>query len=109
MKPGGGRQAARQALALEIAPDLPIWHPEPPAQGWSPATVWSAASNYADDHAEPAVWRRITGDAARALFRELSQVKRQEIRERLQGIDRRAETLDLSPAYNDLGEDPAPF
>lgn len=97
MRPRGGRQATASALSLEVADDLPIWHPTPPPGGWSPRQVWAAAADYADDHSTPEAWRRTVGNAARALFRELPTVKRAEIRERLQGIDRRADTLDLPP------------
>ena len=103
-----GRSRPRRAagaLSLEIAEDLPIWHPEPPAQGWTPATVWTAAADYADDHAEPHTWRRITADAARALFRAEPAVKHAEILERLRGLDRRA--LTLAEPLDD--GDPAPF
>lgn len=110
MRPGGGRQTAAAALDLEVADNLPLWSPTPPRGGWSPAAVWSAASEYADAHAPAANWRHVTQHAARALFRELPDVKRAEIVDRLQGRDWRADVLGLTttPDVDDL-DDVAPF
>ena len=71
--------------------DLPSWSPPTPVGGGSPASVFAAAVEYTmEEGADAALMnaRRVILAAERALFLALSAVKRAQLVERLQGIDR---------------------
>jgi hypothetical protein len=65
---------------------LPPFSPAVPSGGWTVEAVYTAARAYAESH--PGETRQLTEAAYRALLAALPALKRQEVTERLRGVDR---------------------
>jgi hypothetical protein len=86
----------RRATARETTPiivprdrsgDLPAWSPVPPPGGWTPASAFDAALDYADEHASHGPRRSLAKAVYRAILAAVPGLKRIEIEERLTGVD----------------------
>lgn len=111
-----GQTPAPRARVLTVTPrgrsgvPLPDLAAAPPSAGWTVAAVVDAALDYADDldGREDLGDRETLARAGyRALLLALPDVKRAEILERLQGLDRLADALGDRPAV--LAGDVPPF
>ena len=97
----------RPSASLILAPtykgaELPQWSPSAPRSGWTPATGWQAARDYAEEH-EGIYTERILATAAyRALLGAVPGLHRADIMARLHHVDVRAAAF-VKP------DDPAPF
>jgi hypothetical protein len=94
-RPVIGRRT-RRATAQETAPvivprdrtgDLPAWSPLPPPGGWTPASAFDTALDYADEHAHLGQRRSLAKAAYWAILAAVPGLKRAEVHERLRGVD----------------------
>ncbi|WP_181136528.1 hypothetical protein [Rathayibacter sp. AY1E6] len=104
MRPPSSQRAAPRSLTLDVRFDdgEERWHPDTPADGWTPAAAFDRACSFAAR--SPGNDRRGIGAAYQSLLGAVPGLKRSEIRERLAGEDR---FRDRFEAHDDLEDRPA--
>lgn len=85
----------RASAALILAPrykteELPAWSPSAPRSGWTPATAWAAALDYAEEHDGIYTERILTRAAYMALLGAVPGLHRADVHLRLSGENARA-------------------
>jgi hypothetical protein len=95
---GPGAPRALRITPRDNAGPLPEWLPPTPSGGWTPRAAAEAAVRYGETHAESLGIgvKRLSSLAHRELLNALPDVKREEIIERLSGVDWLADYFDLS-------------
>lgn len=85
----------RPSAALTATPrykteDLPPWSPSAPRSGWTPATAWAAALDYAEEHKGIFTERILATAAYMALLRAVPGLHRADVIARLHCADVRS-------------------
>ncbi|RAX48944.1 hypothetical protein DQ353_12555 [Arthrobacter sp. AQ5-05] len=84
--------------------DLPPWTPTTPPDGWSPASAWEAAEDYAAEHHadHTGTFQALTRAAYREILRAVPGLHRHDVIARLSGVNPRTPgALDDFPDYDD--------
>lgn len=96
-----GPRRARPAVLIPTykGEELPAWAPRPPHGGWTPASAWEAALDYAEEHAAPELPESTLALAAyRALLGAVPGLHKSDVLARLNGHHPRKDYLSSSVA-----------